>query len=214
MKIFRYALDGYQADIFLMAIRSKKDVLSVWMNAIKVALAYWPVEAERVVAELVIVSGSMSRMFVVTERKLYSVNFPFYIRLNEEGSPVFGSRGCENIDNRVTSEILSLLDTSTILDHDDVLHFAEPICDACEIEGGLWVLLRELLTCEDGYLRYDYDDDPKRLDEKKHPLNHIDMFYSNGTTFKLGLHEKMGYDKMKSLIDVESNCHFLHMPYE
>ncbi|MED2993806.1 hypothetical protein [Bacillus tropicus] len=49
-----------------------------------------------------------------------------------------------------------------------------------------WSIIKNLLTFEPSYIRYDYDDNEGRLNERSHPLNHLDIHYTTAGTFKLG----------------------------
>ena len=51
-----------------------------------------------------------------------------------------------------------------------------------------WNIYSHLMTCEPGYLRYDYDEQNK--DKPNHPLNHLDINFSKTCTYKIGLPDK------------------------
>ena len=64
---------------------------------------------------------------------------------------------------------------------------------------------------EDGYIRYDYDEDgynnAKSIGaEDRHPLNHYDIFYSSQNTFKIGLNNKINEDSFIDFIDINKKC--------
>ena len=94
------------------------------------------------------------------------------------------------------------------------LDFIEPI-DKMESEiDYIWELLKGLLMFEDGYVRF--DNDPEEYNRAKnegrehtHPENHIDVFYNNGNTFKLGLKRKSTPDEFIDYFDSETNCKYL-----
>jgi len=71
----------------------------------------------------------------------------------------------------------------------------------------LWGLLIELLNSEDGYLRFDHD--AERENGHLHPLNHADLFYTNGATFKLGFHEKIKLDHAVDVLNLDTDCYYL-----
>ena len=64
-----------------------------------------------------------------------------------------------------------------------------------------------VLSFEIGYLRYDYDERYNNGDI--HPLNHLDINFTNGSTFKLGLKEKINQTVLDDIVDTGTNCHYL-----
>ncbi len=88
------------------------------------------------------------------------------------------------------------------------LEFVTPICDYTEeCDENFWVFLRELLLMEDGYIRYDYDEEHENGDI--HPLNHYDLFYSSNATFKIGLEDKERQTNFIDLMDINTSCKYL-----
>ena len=57
---------------------------------------------------------------------------------------------------------------------DCIFEFADPIATIVDYNLNFWSFLRELLLYEDGYIRYDYDEEHQ--DGLLHPLNHYDIF--------------------------------------
>ena len=91
------------------------------------------------------------------------------------------------------------------------MRFKSPIfCDyqeECDENENFLGFLRELLLMEDGYIRYDYDEEHKNGD--LHPLNHYDLFYSSHATFKIGLNAILSEDEFVDLLDIKSDCKYL-----
>lgn len=207
MKRFDLAIDKYQATYFLAAVRAKRDVIILWMSAIKAFLVNHPAEEAHSEARLSIVIMSMSRLFCELKGggKIFSVAFPFNVR-HEENQYVFASREGIRIDNRVSSEIISLVESGT-LQATDFSHFIDPIIEAVDVDPSLWALFRELILAEDAYIRYDWD--VERVDGHRHPEHHLDLYYSQGSSFKIGLHGGLTHATMISILNIESDCHYL-----
>lgn len=206
MKRFDFFIDGFQAEKIFTPIRCKADVISLWMNAIKLMLAYVPVTEGQVKGDIALIVSKMSRIFFAAENKIFSLNFPFFVSEDDRGL-VFSTTHCSSIDNRITSEILSLLHTEGVLAETDVLSFAEPIIDSCSIDANVWAFFRELMLCEDGYLRYDHD--PDRKNGHVHPLDHLDVFYSTATTFKVGCWARLSLNDFTDMLDIKTECHYV-----
>ena len=72
-------------------------------------------------------------------------------------------------------------------------------------------LLHYLLMFEDGYLRFDFKD-TENYDVLKHPENHIDFFYTNANSFKLGIEYNSKLTKHLDIIDRDKNCFYISDP--
>lgn len=208
MKRFDLPIDKYQAAHFLKAVRAKPDIIVLWMTAIKAFLVNHPAADAQSEAHLSIVVMSMSRLFCELKGggKIFSISFPFSIRL-EEGAYIFTSREGVQIDNRVSSQIISLVESGT-LQAADFSHFIDPIIEAVDVDPLLWSLFRELMLAEDAYIRYDWD--LERVNGHRHPEHHLDLYYSQGSSFKIGLRSEINHGTMVSILNIESDCHYLH----
>ena len=211
-KRFDLSIDRYQAASFVEAVRTKRDVIVLWMNAIKAFLVNQPAVVGQEAAKLSIVIMSMSRLFCELQggHKIYSTAFPFNVREEAEGMLAFYSREGILIDNRISSEILSLIQGENIFDSVDFSQFIDPIISSADVEPSLWTLLRELMLAEDAYIRYDWDRD--RANGHLHPEYHLDLCYSAGSSFKVGLQQAIDRGTFVSILDIEVDCHYLNPP--
>ena len=92
----------------------------------------------------------------------------------------------------------------------DFSHFIDPIIEASEVDELIWALLRELMVAEDAYMRYDWDEEC--ADGHRHPIHHLDLYYSSGSSFKVGLAAGIDQESLISILDVDVDCHYLHRP--
>lgn len=205
MSRYTFYIDGYQANWIFAPIRNRKDVISLLMKVLKLILVYEKPEDTDIVGEISIVLCKMSRIFFSSETKVFSINFPFFVK-ESEGGLIFYTREFPEIDNRLTSIIIELIESSNCLSLVEILEFAEPVSDASNLEQHIWVLLRDLMIHEDGYVRFDHD--PARVKEN-HPLNHYDFFYSTATTFKLEANQKPNIDYFIDVLDTKTVCYKL-----
>ncbi|MEC0343718.1 hypothetical protein [Peribacillus frigoritolerans] len=67
-------------------------------------------------------------------------------------------------------------------------------------------ILMEFILFEPGYIRFDYD--KKNEDGRIHPLNHLDIFYSQSTTFKLGC-SLMDLNKFIDILEPATECEYI-----
>lgn len=208
-KLESVGLDSFQLEPFKRAVRTKRDVIAIWMYALKAFL----IGAEFVAAEdragsLTIAVSAMSRLFCETKpgKKAFSVGFPFKLR-EEGGERVFRSRGNYLLNSKTTSEILALVSDDGALDRPDFYTFLEAVEEVSADDENIWGLLRDLMLAEDGYIRYDWDVD--RKDGNKHPEHHFDVCYSSEATYKLGLSYFVNQQLFIDVLDLETDCHFL-----
>jgi hypothetical protein len=208
-KHLNLGLDEYQAQLFLSPIRSKSDVIVLWMNAVKAFLVQQPPLGSHVAASLSIFVYTMSRLFceAADGRKIYSISFPFTTRLDGTELRFFSRTGIA-IDSQMSSLVLTLVNTDGVLDAIDPYAFIDPVLTAMDINQGAWSLLRELMLAEDGYVRYDWD--TTRVNGHLHPEHHLDLCYTNASTFKVGLRRQLSQAEFLTILDVDTDCHYLH----
>lgn len=206
MKVFSFALDRYAADIFFEPVRRKRDIIRLLINATKYMLINTEIKPELVVGEMRLHVDKMSRIFFFSENKYFSFNFPFGV-LFEDGHYRFYSNYLDSLDNKVTSELLSIVQSDGVNESSCILDFYSEFVDIVEYREELWGQYLELLRFEDGYVRFDHD--PARVNGDAHPLNHLDIFYSGSSTFKLGAEIKFSKDDMVNLLDLRTDCAFV-----
>ncbi|WP_144034144.1 hypothetical protein [Sporomusa silvacetica] len=54
-----------------------------------------------------------------------------------------------------------------------------------------------------------YDYDVEREDGKKHPLNHLNIYYTGKNTFKVGLPQEINNGQIIDLLNLNTECKFL-----
>lgn len=206
MKRYSLNIDKYQAEWIFSPIRSKREAMIILMRAIKILLLNDSAQAAQAVGKIELAVSKMSRIFFVSSHKVYSLNFPFSVAEND-GALSFKTHSHSNVDHKVSSDILSLLESPKVLGTIEVLEFAESVDDVAQYDKELWGLFQELLLNEEGYIRYDYDE--KHKNGHYHPLNHLDIFFSSNSTFKLGLHAKTDVEMFIDVLDSNTMCHYL-----
>lgn len=205
-KRHEFLIDSYQADWIFRPLRCKRDVLIVLMRAVKYILAYRYLSPPNIVAgKIVLYVDKMSRLFFVSERRVFSIAMPFIVRSVDEVLQ-FGDAFHDSIDSKLTSEVLSFLENDPALVGADIWQFLEPISYQSEFDDGFWQFVRALLMYDDGYIRYDYDE--KNQDGQRHPLHHLDVFYDGQSTFKLGLSPPFADDHLMDILDITTDCYF------
>lgn len=206
MKRYSIDIDKFQAEWIFSPIRTRQEALIVLMKSIKVFLLNNPPSQQQVAGKIELAVSKMSRIFYVSEKKVYSLAFPFFVS-EKDGRLTFKAQSHSEINHKVSSDILELLSAPNIFQSGEVLAFAESVDDIAQFDPQIWSLFRHLLLSEEGYVRYDYDEEHE--DGHFHPLNHFDIFFSPASTFKLGLHNPTNIDKFVDLLDRNTECHYV-----
>ena len=209
-------------------IKTKAQIIEVLMGSIQLILQNNKVSKEKIAGKIILIVDKMSRLFFISENKYYSIAFPFFI---EEADNKFTLRlqkfdyldyiEDENdtfieIDYQIISNVLSFIKCDNFKEQCS-LDFITPIDEYEQYDKNFWIFLRELLLMEDGYIRYDYDQEnyekAKEIGEiHSHPLNHFDLFYTSNATFKIGLNSNLNNDDFIDFLNINTNCQYLTKP--
>jgi len=206
MKKIEFYLDQFQLAKISPPIRTKSDIMLVWMQIAKLVSAYFPPHVDHVAAKLTLIIAKMNRVFIEFENKTYSINMPFSVS-EADGQIVLKTRSGIAVDSFVSSEIISLIQTENILQQEEVWGWIESFENISDFKAEVWVAFRDLVAAEDAYLRYDHD--PKNANKHLHPLYHLDVFYNGGATFKMGLENAIDTNKLADILDVTTDCHYV-----
>ena len=191
-------------------IKDKYKILEILLEACRYILHNEKVATARSPYKIILNKEKMSRLIFVGKNKIYSITFPFNINYsNSEITINYKNR--LDIDSQNISTLLSILKSSA-MDSENCLDFIDPFVN---FEQSLWTTLRDLLISEDGYIRYDKDENGFREAQAKkvehrHPLHHIDIFYTNQVTLKLGLYEEYVDTDLIDMMNTNTNCKYLN----
>lgn len=205
-KLFVFDLNKWSSDKLFSPIRRKKDLILFILDSIRFASLGSNAVKNEEACKLIIYVSKMSRITCVTPNKIVSVNLPFKVE-EVDDSLKFYSKAIGIISSVEISHAMKVFVHGDIENDNCISEFADQVMDITAVRPGFWGFIKELLMVEDGYVRYDYD--TKRADGDLHPLNHLDIFYSSGATFKLGLKAQVKYSEFLDVLDTLSDCHYL-----
>ena len=203
MKRYNFNIGDWELNNFFSPIREKRDVVLLLMKTVKLINSPIHIAPKHKAGQIILIISKMSRLFFVSDLKIFSIRFPFFVRENEVQLSI-SSKCIENIDSKVTSDIISIFSSSELFEFSDIIDFADHISDE---DNRIWDLVRELLLFEDGYIRFDHDS--KNANGKIHPLNHFDVFYTDQCSFKVGTNKKLSVEDMIDVLDRETPCRYL-----
>lgn len=222
MKNYEYEIDDYLYGIVIRAIRNKKDLLKLLSHTIKYIIEQeLTKEAGNSVAlngrkKLVVRINKMSRLFYCLEDKIISFHLPFMLSVSAKGDFAITYRGKMRIDSYLSSILIAVFDDEQLFDGsiveiyekiDNILH------NNYEVENFdtdmFWELVTYLMIYEPGYIRFDDDPNPQRMDAVMHPRYHLDINYESTATYKIGLGERINIDTLIALLDITEKCMFI-----
>ena len=156
---------------------------------------------------IVIYINKMKRLFYCTKNKVQSVCFPFTIISDGNSVEFFHEKSLLDYSKiSILKGVFKRSSMTTLTELNDELLNDDYYNSLCENEKEVINQVLLFLTIfEDGYLRFDFHD-TENFNEDFHPLHHIDLYYTNSNTFKLGLEEEMSLKKNIKIIDITEKC--------
>lgn len=150
--------------------------------------------------------NKMSRIFLISENKMFSINFPFLLDVNNKK---IYSKTWNEIDNKILSFLRSIFYD---MDEFDIETIVSSFWDNENLypvssRGAVYEIVNILLFFEDWYIRYDFDSENENW--RVHPLYHYDFFYSTSNQFKIGLKKPITHEKFIDFLDITKECQYL-----
>ncbi|GGF17940.1 hypothetical protein GCM10010954_15890 [Halobacillus andaensis] len=215
MKEFKVEMTRRLVELASNPIRTKNNIIILLLEAIPL-LTYGEPSGRPTKEHVILRFDKMQRLFFVLEDKYFSFKFPFNIDTREQQiNPVIYDSVTEleiNGKNLAAiklayEEIFVETENQGILELDsELLHIME-IFEMEPNKDHLWVILKNLLKFESGYLRYDYDE--KHENGRLHPLNHLDINYSSGNTFKIGVNCRISSEMFIDILNINTNSYYI-----
>lgn len=190
-------------------IRKKEDIVILLLETMRLFLLGDIIPSESSKGLVVIKKGKMSRIFYEIEGKCFSFHFPFNVEVmeNEEFRFYESNLGLE-LDNKLISILIDIFNKDIIGQNClDEIYFELGYIEGVSDVDSIWILVKQLISFESGYLRFDHD--PEHQNGHVHPLNHFDICFSSGGTFKVGLNEKIKLGDFCDILDSSTDCYYL-----
>ncbi len=174
-------------------IDERRELLIIMLETIRYILIADKIDSNDTAQDrLVVYVDDMQRLFFFSSKKYYSIVLPFTLKI-DKGIIEFYHKNM-NIDAEIVSNTIMLLN-SDVYNSQSCWDFITPIYDLEERNTNFWVFFSHLLNCDLGYLRFDEDENGFQEAQKQgipnmHPKHHLDINFSNSSTFKNGLSKK------------------------
>lgn len=214
MKKLEFELSELLYDKAMVPIREKGDLLKLLAYTIKFLVSHPTQTRTSADKKLIIYVDKMSRLVFCVENKVFSFQFPFYVRINsEDNSLSILFKDYFEFDSITSSLLLAILDTDDIFNW-SLENINEKILQ--EIIENEWEdvdvdavceLVKQLMLFEPGYLRYDHD--IEHLNSAIHPEYHIDFFFSSNNTMKLGLKNSIEIEWFIDMLNILTKCKYI-----
>lgn len=207
MKVYDVLLDDKQVESMFRPVRDRKQVVELLLSTMRLFLLQPLPRPLKISGLLELRISKMSRLFFFSENKHFSIAFPFIAKLNDDGVLAFYNDSGFEISSKTLSEITAIIDSGYDFDNGSFIDFYDSFEESLVESPNFWTVFLKLMTFEEGYIRYDYDEEHENGD--LHPLNHLDIFYSSKPTFKIGLRGRYQKDYLVNLVNRETNCVYL-----
>jgi hypothetical protein len=205
MKNQAFFLNEISRDRFFRPIRNRFDIVVLLLESIRIIINNINISENKSKGKMIFNIEKMSRLFFFSDKKYFSINFPFFIDNSLRGNVVYDKNNT-HIDSRIISEIMELFLGKNISSSNNLTAFFDSLEEIYE-EKNIWNIIIELLTFEEGYIRF--DEDIEHIGEL-HPQYHIDVYYRESNKIKLGLRNILAESEFLNLLDSKSCCYFLH----
>ena len=193
----------YKINIFSKPIRNKNDCVSILLEAVENFIYHNEAIKEIQNNTMLLENG---RLFVFLENKYFSIKFPFKIKIEEEIKFYIN-----NIE--LNSIILSAIRYAFLNISNSIRDILSQIKEEYEQinKDEIEEIIIVMLLLDDGYLRYDHD--AKNENGKLHPLDHLDIFYTNNSV-KLGIKDKLSQKNFVKIISKKYDecCYLENLP--
>ena len=146
--------------------------------------------------QLLVSTMNHSRIFINGNNRKYSICFPLTIIVDDFNNKINNitiKYGEQELDSFTISKALS--------------YFNDEINDKNEFSNDF---INFLSNVEWSFIRYEKDEEHH---SEKHPLYHLDINWSNRTTYKIGLHDKYSLREFRDFLDnskiikyIENKC--------
>lgn len=204
MKIIDRVIYPFQEKDFFFAVRNKIDYARIIVLAARQFLLNMNENEVEAIASMRLVVDRMSRLFFYKEKKYYSIAFPFTTILDGDEIIKLTSYTGKEVDSKSISAVISILDNEQFRLNPSLIDF---YIEPNSIDSFGLFLLEEIFQSEPSYVRYDCD--PVNQKGKLHPLNHLDINYSQYGTFKFGLNQEINQAYFENLHNIRTDCSFV-----
>lgn len=197
-------IEEYHKKKIFKPIRNKIDLINILITSMGIIIYNYQYRDNILSSteKIIFMHDNMQRIYFCSKEKIYSITFPFTI-ITTENELYFSNYKVPKFKiNAIIVEYLKEFFSNSAIENADFLELWLEFTTEKQLKGEVYncmlMLIITLLECEPGYLRYDHD--IEHADAKTHPEHHLDIYYSNSLTFKLGIRHAIDHQSMASII--------------
>jgi len=204
VKIIERDILPFQEKEFFVPIRDIIQYARVIVFAARQLLLNPKAEDIPITSKMKLIVDKMSRLFFYKDQKYYSVSFPLLVKIEHDEVLEISTYSGKILDSQSISAVISIIESSQFRINPSLIdYYIEP--DSID-SSGLFIL-EEIFQFEPSYLRFDYD--PDNENGKFHPVSHLDVNYSQYSTFKIGLDDAITQYYFEDLQNINTECSFI-----
>lgn len=204
MKIIVKNILTFQEAFFFTPLRDKVDYAKLIAYSSRNLLLDYDMGTSPTSGYLKLIVDKMSRLFFYAKNYLFSVSFPFTVRIENDKIAEIASYSGKEVNNKSISHIISVLESEKFKLNYSLLDF---YIESNVLDHESFLLLEEILQYEPTYIRY--DNDPENENGKLHPLHHLDINYSSYGTYKLGMDNAIAEGYLEDMLNIETECFYI-----
>jgi hypothetical protein len=203
MKEMVFYLSTVSKNKFFRPIRERKDLITILLETIRLIIYDIQIPPEKSCGKIILYTDKTSRLVYISDIKYFSINFPFFID-NSDGCHIYDKNDVV-IDSRIISKIMELISVKNTFNSKSFSSFFDAM-ETIYDEKYIWECFFNLLTFEEGYIRFDNDEDHIAV---THPQHHMDLFYEENNKIKFGLYNKIDSVSFHNLL-INNDFYFLN----
>lgn len=204
MKVIEREIQPFQEKDFFDPIRDKASFARLIVYSARQLLLDFSTSGIKTTFKMKLIVDKMSRLFFYRDNKYFSVAFPLTILTNGTDVTEISTYSGKRLDFINISAVISILDSDYYHNNPSLIDF--PIEPMSIEESGIYIL-EEIIQFEPAYIRYDHD--PDNENGKIHPLDHLDINYSQSGTYKLGLFNSISNSFFENIQNTTSECSYV-----
>lgn len=184
MKIIEIKINRFICEKISMPIRDKRDTILLLLETMKL-VNHRENNLFNKKGKIMICIDKMSRIFYWTDDKIFSFYFPFSLEKTGDGNyRIYDSLTDFEITNQMLSLLISIFEKNKNQE-ESLENTVDHIIDSAN----------------------DYD--AVHENGKMHPLYHLDVNYSSGASYKIGLYHELQIEEFKEILDITTDCLYL-----
>lgn len=204
MKTIERDILQFQEKDFFFPVRNKIHYAKILVLAARKLLLGPDIKSKGETSSMKLVVGNISRLFFYKDNKYFSIAFPFTTAANDQIVTEITTYSGRIIDFKSISAVISILNNEQFILNPSLIDF---FIEPTGIESDGILLLEEIFLFEPSYMRYDYD--PSQENGKYHPLHHLDINYSQYSTFKIGFSKSITRNYFEDIHDTDTECSYI-----